>query len=176
MLSIFEIAALLLSLSALFGWANLRFLKLPHTIGLLIMALASSLLLLGIQKLFPGLGITATLQAAIGRIDFYSAIMNGILAFLLFAGALHVDLVTLKGQKWAIGLMASIGVVISIAVCSTGLWLAARMLGFDVSFAWALVFGALISPTDPVAVLGLLKTVNVPDADQGQDRRRGAVQ
>ena len=164
MLSIFEIAALLLSLSALFGWVNLRFLKLPHTIGLLIMALASSLLLLGVQKLFPGLGITATLQAAIGRIDFYSAIMNGILAFLLFAGALHVDLVTLKGQKWAIGLMASIGVVISIAVCSTGLWLAAGLLGFDVSFAWALVFGALISPTDPVAVLGLLKTVNVPDA------------
>ena len=116
MLSIFEIAALLLSLSALFGWVNLRFLKLPHTIGLLIMALASSLLLLGIERLFPGLGITATLQAAIGRIDFYSAIMNGILAFLLFAGALHVDLVTLKGQKWAIGLMASIGVVISIAV------------------------------------------------------------
>ena len=162
MLSIFEIAALLLSLSALFGWFNLRFLKLPHTIGLLIMALASSLLLLGIQKLFPGLGITATLQAAIGRIDFYTAIMNGILAFLLFAGALHVDLVTLKGQKWAIGLMASIGVVISIAVCSTGLWLAAGVLGFDVSFVWALVFGALISPTDPVAVLGLLKTVNVP--------------
>ena len=58
------------------------------------MALASSLVLLGIQKLFPGLGITTTLQAAIGRIDFYSAIMNGILAFLLFAGALHVDLVT----------------------------------------------------------------------------------
>jgi CPA1 family monovalent cation:H+ antiporter len=162
MLSIFEIAALLLSLSALFGWINLRFLKLPHTIGLLIMALASSLLLLGIQKLFPGLGITATLQAAIGQIDFYTAIMNGILAFLLFAGALHVDLVTLKGQKWAIGLMASVGVVISIAVCSTGLWLAAGLLGFDVSFAWALVFGALISPTDPVAVLGLLKTVDVP--------------
>jgi CPA1 family monovalent cation:H+ antiporter len=164
MLSIFEIAALLLSLSALFGWANLRFLKLPHTIGLLIMALASSLLLLGVQKLFPGLGITATLQATMGRIDFYSAIMNGILAFLLFAGALHIELVTLKGQKWAIGLMASIGVIISIAVSSTGLWLACRLLGFEVSLPWALVFGALISPTDPVAVLGLLKTVNVPES------------
>ena len=99
-----------------------------------------------------------------GRIDFYSAIMNGILAFLLFAGALHVDLVTLKGQKWAIGLMASIGVLISIAVSSTGLWLACRLLGFEISLPWALVFGALISPTDPVAVLGLLKTVNVPES------------
>jgi CPA1 family monovalent cation:H+ antiporter len=122
MLTIFEIAALLLGLSALFGWFNLRFLKLPHTIGLLIMALASSLMLIGIEKLFPGLGITPTLQTAIGRIDFYTAIINGILAFLLFAGALHVDFDALSGQKWAIGLMASIGVVISIAVASLGIF------------------------------------------------------
>ena len=84
--------------------------------------------------------------------------MNGILAFLLFAGALHVDLVMLKGQKWAIGLMASIGVIISIAVAGTGLWLACPHARLRRALPWALVFGALISPTDPVAVLGLLKT------------------
>lgn len=162
MLSIFEIAALLLSLSALFGWFNLRFLKLPHTIGLLSMAMVSSLAMLGLEKLFPGLGITATLTVAVSRIDFYSAIMNGILAFLLFAGALHVDFDLLKGQKWAITVLASIGVVISIVIAGLGIYSACGLLGLPVDLPWALVFGALISPTDPVAVLGLLKTVNVP--------------
>ncbi|MEO5759543.1 MAG: sodium:proton antiporter [Mesorhizobium sp.] len=162
MLSVFEIAALLLTLSALFGWLNLRFLKLPHTIGLLIMALSASLLLLALQKIAPGLGITATLQAVMEQIDFTSAIMNGMLSLLLFAGALHVDFNLLKGQKWAITLMASIGVVISTAVVGVALWFAAGALGFNVPLPWALVFGALISPTDPVAVLGLLKSINVP--------------
>jgi monovalent cation:H+ antiporter, CPA1 family len=162
MLTIFEIAALLLSLSALLGWFNLRFLKLPHTIGLLIMAMLSSLVLLGLEKLFPGLGITATLTVTVSRIDFYSAIMNGILAFLLFAGALHVDFDLLKGQKWAITVLASIGVVISTVIAGFGIYAACTLLGFPVTLPWALVFGALISPTDPVAVLGLLKSVNVP--------------
>jgi CPA1 family monovalent cation:H+ antiporter len=164
MLSVFEIAALLLSLSALFGWFNLRFLKLPHTIGLLVMAMVSSLALIGIEKLFPGLGITTTLQATIGSIDFYTAIMNGILAFLLFAGALHVDFDLMKGQKWAIGVLATLGVIISTVIAGFGVYLACRLLGLPVSLPWALVFGALISPTDPVAVLGLLKVVNVPQA------------
>lgn len=164
MLSIFEIGTLLLALSALFGWINVRFLRLPHTIGLLIMALAGSLFLLFLQELAPGLGITRTLQQAIGQIDFYSAIMNGMLSFLLFAGALHVDLDKLKNQKWAIGLMASVGVIISTVVVGAGTWAVAGMLGFELPFIWALVFGALISPTDPVAVLGLLKSINVPDS------------
>ena len=164
MLTIFEIAALLLGLSALFGWFNLRFLNLPHTIGLLVMAIVSSLLLIVIQWLFPGLGITNTLQTTVSRIDFYAAVMNGILSFLLFAGALHVELDTLRGQKWAIGLMASIGVVISTVIAGFGIYFACQLFGFPVSLPWALVFGALISPTDPVAVLGLLKTVNVPES------------
>lgn len=163
MLSIFEIAALLLGLSALFGWFNLRYLRLPHTIGLLIMALAASLMLIAIERLAPGLGITRQLQAAINQIDFYTAIINGMLAFLLFAGALHVDLDLMKGQKWAIGLMATIGVVISIAIAGLGIYFAGHWIGVDIPLPWALVFGALISPTDPVAVLGLLKFVNVPE-------------
>ena len=162
MLSIFEIAALLLGLSALLGWFNLRFLKLPHTIGLLIMAMAASLALIAIERLFPGLGITATLQATVSRIDFYSAIMNGLLAFLLFAGALHIDLDLLKGQKWAIAVLASVGVIISVAIAGSGIYAACLLLGFPIPLPWALLFGALISPTDPVAVLGLLKTIDVP--------------
>lgn len=164
MLSIFEIATLLLALSALFGWINIRFLRLPHTIGLLIMALAGSLFLLLLHEVAPGLGITRTLQQAIGQIDFYSTIMEGMLSLLLFAGALHVDLDKLKNQKWAIGLMASIGVVISTVVVASGIWLVGMLLGLEIPFIWALVFGSLISPTDPVAVLGLLKTVNIPES------------
>ena len=105
-LSLFEIAALLLLLSGFFGWFNHTVLKLPHTIGLLVMALISSVALLGIERVFPALGITNTLQAAIGQIDFYSTVMEGMLAFLLFAGALHVDFSVLRNQAWAIGLMA----------------------------------------------------------------------
>jgi CPA1 family monovalent cation:H+ antiporter len=162
MLSIFEIASLLVFLSAAFGWVNLRLLKLPHTIGLLVMALGSSVLLLLLDELLPGIGVAEGVKHAVAQIDFYSTIMEGMLALLLFAGALHVDLDLLRNQKWAIGLMASVGVVLSTTIVGGGMWLAARLLGFDLPLAWALVFGALISPTDPVAVLGLLKTIDVP--------------
>lgn len=164
MVSIFEIVALLLTLSALFGWVNLRFFKLPHSIGLLLMGLASSIFLLALHRFLPQLGIGTRMSHAIGRIDFYSTMMDGMLAFLLFAGALHVDLRPLKNQRWAIALMASIGVIISTAVVGVGLWLASSALGFGLSLAWALVFGALISPTDPVAVLSLLKSADVPES------------
>ncbi len=168
MLSIFEIVALLLGLSAFFGWLNLRVLKLPHTIGLLVMAFASSVMLIVAERLLPGLGIGETLKTAIEQIDLYTAIVNGMLAFLLFAGALHVDIDLMRGQKWAIGLMATIGVVISTAIVGVGIFLACRLVGFDMPLIWALVFGALISPTDPVAVLGLLKVVKVPEAIKGK--------
>lgn len=164
MLSVFEIAALLVTLSALFGWVNLRFLRLPHTIGLLIVALSASLLLLVLQGLVPSLGILHTLETVLEQIDFYSALMEGMLSLLLFAGALHVDLDQLKDQKWVVAMMASIGVVISTAVIGVLLWLVAGLMGLELSLPWALVFGALISPTDPVAVLGLLKTIDVPEA------------
>lgn len=164
MFTLFDLGALLLSLSALFGWLNLRFLRLPHTIGLLIMALGSSVILLVIHDIAPDLGIADDLQQAIRQIDFYDAIMNGMLAFLLFAGALHVDIDKLKNQSVPIMVMATVGVLISTAVIGTAFWLVAGLLGFDLPLQWALVFGALISPTDPVAVLSLLKTVDVPES------------
>ena len=164
LLSLFEIAAFLLALSAMFGWINHVFLKLPHTIGLLVMALLASLVLLAAERYVPALGITDTIQAAIGQIDFYATVMEGMLAFLLFAGALHVDFDFLRDQKWPIGVMATVGVVISTFIVGTGFWLLAQLFGYPLPFAWALVFGALISPTDPVAVLSLLKSINVPHA------------
>ena len=163
-LSLFEIAALLLALSGFFGWFNHTVLKLPHTIGLLVMALIASVALLLLEKFFPALGITSTLQSAIGQIDFYSTVMEGMLAFLLFAGALHVDFSFLRSQAWAIGLVASVGVMMSTFIVGTGFYFLSGFLGLQVPYIWALVFGALISPTDPVAVLSLLKSINVPDA------------
>jgi len=162
MLSLFEIAASMLVLSAVFGWINHAFLKLPHTIGLLVMALVASFVLIGLEFAFPALGLTQTVTSAVGQVDFNETVMNGMLAFLLFAGALHVDMAFLKSRRWAIGLMASLGVLISTAIVGTGFYFLTKLLGLDIPFIWALVFGALISPTDPVAVLSILKTVNMP--------------
>lgn len=162
MLSLFEIASLLLAISAAFGWINHVYLRLPHTIGLLVMAIGSSVLLLVATYFFPTLGIIEVVQRAIGQIDFYSTVMEGMLAFLLFAGALHVDYDFLKDQKWPIAIMATFGVVISTVVIGTGFWYLAQIFGVGLPYVWALVFGALISPTDPVAVLSLLKSINIP--------------
>jgi len=162
LLSLLEIAAMLLGLSALFGWINHVILKLPHTIGLLVMALVASLVLLAADRVFPGLGLAVTVQGAIAQIDFYATVMEGMLAFLLFAGALHVDFEYLRDQRWPIGVMATVGILISTFIVGTGFWYLTGFFGAQIPFVWALVFGALISPTDPVAVLSLLKSVNIP--------------
>ena len=164
MLTLFEIIALILSISAVLSWVNSTFVKLPHTIGLLVMALATSFFLILLEAVFPNLGLTDAVQAAIGQIDFFETVMNGMLAFLLFAGALHVDLNLMREQKWPIGLMATFGVILSTFIVGTLFWLLAKLFGVPITYAWALVFGALISPTDPVAVLSLLKSVTIPDS------------
>lgn len=162
MLSLFEIAASLLVLSALLSWVNHAYLKLPHTIGLLVMALLASFILMALEIVLPNLGLTDTIQSGLAQIDFNETLMKGMLGFLLFAGALHVDLGKLRDAKWAIGSMATFGVVLSTFIVGTGFWGLAQLLNLDVPFIWALVFGALISPTDPVAVLSILKTVKMP--------------
>ena len=162
MLSLFEIAAALLVLSAIFGWINERYIGLPHVIGLLVMALLSSIALLVFDHFLPWLGVQDAVAATLVEIDFYDTMMNGMLAFLLFAGALQVDLGRLRAEAWAVGSMATVGVVISTFVVGFGFYFLAGLFGVDVPLIWALVFGALISPTDPVAVLALLKSVSLP--------------
>jgi len=98
----------------------------------------------------------------LGQIDFNETLMKSMLGFLLFAGALHVDLGKLRDAKWAIGSMATFGVVLSTFIVGTAFWGLAQLLGIELPFIWALVFGSLISPTDPVAVLSILKTVKMP--------------
>ncbi len=161
-MSLLEILALLIGLSAIGGYLNHRFLRLPHTIGLVVVALMASGVLIALDRFHLDLGISDTVRAALSQIDFNKALMEGMLSALLFAGAVHVDLTELAERKWAIGLMATVGVLISTALVGFAIWGLAFALGFDLPLIWALVFGALISPTDPVAVLGILKTVKVP--------------
>jgi CPA1 family monovalent cation:H+ antiporter len=159
--SIFELIAILLVLTAAFGWVNHVFLRLPHTIGLLTMGLAASLVLIGVELLVPNITLYESVEQFLRRIDFQNAVLNGMLAFLLFAGALHVDLSLLRRRAWSVGLMATLGVMISTAVVGVGTWWIGSLLGLGLPLSWALVFGALISPTDPVAVLSVLKSVQV---------------
>ena len=126
------------------------------------MALFASFILMAMEAFFPSIGLTDTMQSALGQIDFNETLMKGMLGFLLFAGALHVDLTKLKDAKWAIGSMATFGVVLSTFIVGAGFWGLAKLFGLDIPFIWALVFGSLISPTDPVAVLSILKTVKMP--------------
>jgi CPA1 family monovalent cation:H+ antiporter len=162
--SAFDLIAVLLVLTAVFGWFNHVVIRLPHTIGLLVMALGASLVLIGIEVALPDVALYESLTAMLRRIDFRETFLNGMLAFLLFAGALHVDLAILRERAWTVGLIATLGVVISTAVVGIGLWWLSGILGVTIPLPWALVFGALISPTDPVAVLSTLKTIEVPKA------------
>lgn len=161
-LSIFDIMAILLTLSAIFGYANHRFLRLPHTIGLVVIALAASGVVVLFDLAWPSFGVADAVRGGLKSIDFYQTLMEGMLSALLFAGAIHVDFGELSQRKWSIGLMASFGVLISTFLIGTVMWGIFVYFGINVPWIWALVFGALISPTDPVAVLGILKTVRIP--------------
>lgn len=163
-MTIFDIGAVLIGLSAVFGFINHRFLRLPHTIGLVVIALISSLTLVGIDLVLPNVHIGADVSDLLSKIDFNEALMKGMLSFLLFAGALHVDISELASGKWPITLMATLGVLVSTFIVGGLMWLGLQLFDISVPFIWTLVFGALISPTDPVAVMGLLKTIHVPQS------------
>lgn len=161
-LSIFDIIAILLTLSAIFGYINHRHMRLPHTIGLVVIALAASGAIVLFDLLVPSSTVAENVTAALKGIDFHETLMEGMLSVLLFAGAVHVDFNELSQRKWAIGLMASFGVLLSTFLIGTVMWWVFNLAGIPMPWIWALVFGALISPTDPVAVLGILKTVRIP--------------
>ena len=163
-MSLFEIGAILIGLSALFGYINHRYVRAPHTIGLVVIALVASLALLLVESLVPAANVDALIVEVLGGIDFHDTLMHGMLSFLLFAGALHVDASALRRRFRTIGLMATAGTLISALLIGTATWLLAGWAGQPIPFIWALVFGALISPTDPVAVLALFRTVRVPSS------------
>lgn len=167
-MSIFNIGAILVGLSALFGYLNHRFLRLPHTIGLLVIALLASLSIIVFDLIEPTAHIGQRITGVLRQIDFNETLMRGMLSFMLFAGALHADFSALKTQRLTIGIMAVLGTLISTFVVGALMWFLLGLFGLDIPFIWALVFGALISPTDPVAVLSLFKTVEVPSTLQAK--------
>jgi CPA1 family monovalent cation:H+ antiporter len=160
-LSIFELSALLLTLSAALGWINRKYLPLPQTIGLLVMSVCVSLLLVGVDAMVPDRHIFDALTKPLQQIDFSAVVMNGMLAFLLFAGALHVDVAKHRDRAVAVAVLATFGTVASTLLVGLGFWALATAIAQPVPLAWAMVFGSLISPTDPVAVLATLKNVSV---------------
>lgn len=159
-MTIFQTIAILLTFSAVAAYLNHRFLHLPRTIGLMSIALAISLVFV-----ILGYADIINLQSAVDfvqSIDFSETLLHGMLAFLLFAGALHVDLEDLKSQALPVAVLATVGVLLATFVTGGLFWLAAGWFGLEVPFIYALLFGALISPTDPIAVLGILKTAGAP--------------
>lgn len=122
MLSIMDVAAVLLTLSAVFGWLNHKFLPLSHSVGLLVMSVVTSLVLIGLDRLLPGLRLLDQVSDGMHRIDFAEIVVNGMLAFLLFAGSLHVDLDTLRSRAVPVFLLAVFGTVISTAIVGLLFW------------------------------------------------------
>jgi len=156
----FQISAVLLTLSALFSYINARYVKLPTTIGLMVIALIFSFGLLAAGLLLPGIKPWAV--GLLEQIDFDQTLLHGMLSFLLFAGALHVNLDDLLEQRWVIGILATAGVFMSTFIIGGLSYLVFHLLGLELRLIDCLLFGALISPTDPIAVLGILKTTQTP--------------
>lgn len=160
--SVFDVAAILISLAAVLSWINHKFLRLPSTVGLALMGAVASLIVLGVDLATPNFLIGDAIRAFMSGIDFETALMDGMLSFLLFAGALHVDITDLR-RHWAqVGLLSTVGVLASTVIVGFGLNLITGLAGLDVPLIWCLLFGALISPTDPVAVLGAMKHSSTP--------------
>jgi CPA1 family monovalent cation:H+ antiporter len=159
-MGLFEIIAILFTLSAFFSFINYRFLKLPNTIGLMLIGLLFSLLLIAISQFFPESKQWAV--AMLIQIDFDKTLLHGMLSFLLFAGALHVNINDLRQQYRIILGLATAGVILSTFIVGILSWEVLNLLGFNLSFFYCLLFGALISPTDPIAVLAILKKADTP--------------
>ena len=165
-MDVLSAAAALISLAALFSWLNHRYIRQPQSIALLLFSLALSLALVVLGKLAAG--SERHVQDALAGVQLDRALLDSMLSFLLFAGALQVDLGEFARRKWAIGFLASFGVLVSALLAGGALWLIFRALGHPLALAWCLLFGALISPTDPVAVLGILRTAGAERALAGK--------
>ena len=161
-MTIFQIIAVMLTMAAMFSFLNYKTLKLPTTIGLMFFSLLMSLAIIGLHS--AGLDIKSQAEEILNSIDFNQTLMQGMLSFLLFAGALHVDLGRLSKQKWVIISLATVGLLISTFLVGISSWWILGALGFQIDLIWCLLFGSLISPTDPIAVLAILKTAGAPES------------
>jgi CPA1 family monovalent cation:H+ antiporter len=154
------IATILIFLSAIFGYINVRFLKLPNTIGLMIITIVFTLFVIALSYFDPTL--LNFEKEMISKLDFRELLLDEMLSFLLFAGALHTNFNQLKIQRWPVLMFSTLGVLTSTFLVGTCMYFLLQLFGMQIGFIYCLLFGALISPTDPIAVLGILKKANVP--------------
>jgi CPA1 family monovalent cation:H+ antiporter len=161
-MEIYNIITLVIVLTAIFGYINLRFIKLPRTIGIMLISLIASLAVISIGVISPAF-FNKTTQA-ISFIDFPTLLLKVMLSFLLFAAAMHIDSKKLKSEQTSIITFSTIGVVISSFVIGTLLYATISLFGLSVNYLYCLLFGTLISPTDPIAVVGILKKAKIPDS------------
>jgi CPA1 family monovalent cation:H+ antiporter len=165
-MDILTIISILISLSAVFSFINYRYFRLPRTVGLMLFALVLSIALIIIGR--TGWDVRAQATVLIQRIDFNRLLLQGMLGFLLFAGALHVEANELLQHKWIIFTLATAGTILSTCLVGVLTWQVFRLIGPAIPLTYCLLFGALISPTDPVAVLGILKELKVPKSIETQ--------
>ena len=165
-LSAFDIAAILVVASALLGWFNHHFIKLPHVIGLTVMGALTAIGLMIANAFIPAITLGDWVADILRQLNFTETLLQGMLSFLLFAGALHVDLDRLKVAWLPVLLLSTVGVIVSTVLVGLAMWGVGLLLALPVAPIWYFVFGALIAPTDPVSVLGVLRAENVPQSLQ----------
>lgn len=156
-----NVVAIFLSITALLAYLNRRYVGLPPAIGVMAIALVLSLLNMLADKLgFHTLSLLE--QSLVEAVDFSELLMQGMLSLLLFAGAIHVNLKQLRAYRWQVASLAVIGTALSTVIIGVALWGISSLTGLQLPFIYCLIFGALISPTDPIAVLGILSSVGAP--------------
>lgn len=160
-LTVLEVGAVFLSITALLSYVNHRFIGLPTTIGVMVISI-----ILSMVAIFLGfLGFDQLIDyeiSLLNQLDFTEVLLDGMLSMLLFAGALHVNISDLKRYRLPIGILACVGTVVSAVLIATALYFMLPLLGFGLPYIWCLLFGALISPTDPIAVMGILSSAGAP--------------
>ncbi len=161
-MTMFDLAAVLLSVAAALAYLNFRTLRLPATIAMLLAGLTGAVGISIVDRIFPLIGLSARVAHLLDNVNFSALLMNGMLGYLLFAGSLTVDYQELKKSMTSVLTLATVGVLLSTAIVGIGSFYLFGLAGASVPFLFCLVFGALISPTDPVAVVALMHDLNVP--------------
>lgn len=159
-MEIYNLITIIIVLAALFSYINFKYIKLPGTIGIMLLSLVASLIIINIGFFHPDFFKKTT--HLISTLDFNTALMKVMLGFLLFAGAIHIDINEMKNERAAIITFSTIGVLLSTFIVAGLFYAVTHWLGFSIGFIYCLLFGALISPTDPIAVLGILKQAKIP--------------
>lgn len=161
-MEIYNIITIIILLAAAFGYINHRFIKLPGTIGIMIISLIASLAVIGLDKIYPKFFVNSI--DSIKAIDFNTVVLKVMLSFLLFAAAIHIDVKKLRSERKAIITFSTISILISTLIVGFLFYITTSLFGLQVNFLYCLLFGALISPTDPIAVIGILKKAKIPSS------------